>query len=76
MSELQMKFGQHLKHLRHQRRLTQEDMADMTGLSVDLISNIERGINAPSFKTLEKLAEALAIPVSALFIFDGEDNIS
>ena len=38
------------------------------------IGNIERGINAPSFETLEKLGEVLRVPVDELFRFpDAEE---
>jgi transcriptional regulator with XRE-family HTH domain len=39
----------------------------MLGISVDFLSLIERGVNAPSFETLEKIAKRLRMPVSALF---------
>jgi DNA-binding XRE family transcriptional regulator len=55
--------------IRHQRGLTQEQFAELVGISVDFVSLIERGINAPSFETIEKLSERLDIEVSQLFIF-------
>jgi len=36
---------------------------------VDFLSLIERGINAPSFETLEQMAKRLRVPVQALFEF-------
>lgn len=68
-SSLRKQFGIHLKHMRLQRARTQEQIAEAAGVSVDLISNIERGINAPSFETLEKLACALDTSVEDLFAF-------
>lgn len=72
MSELRAQFGQRLRYLRRQRNLTQEQLAEAAAISVDMISNIERGINAPSFETIEKLARTLSIPVKALFEVVGE----
>jgi transcriptional regulator with XRE-family HTH domain len=69
VSTLRVSFGRRLRQIRREKNLTQEYLAEATGVSVDLISNIERGINAPSFETLEKLAEALDIPVKDLFEF-------
>jgi hypothetical protein len=39
------------------------------GISVDFLSLIERGINAPSFETIEQMARRLKMPVKALFDF-------
>jgi len=52
--------------------LTQEQLAEVTGISVEFVSNIERGINAPSFDTLEKLAEVLNVSYVDLFDFRDE----
>ena len=71
MSTLRALFGQRLRQLRREKNITQERLAETIGVSVDLISNIERGVNAPSFETLEKLAETLDVPVKELFDFSG-----
>ncbi len=72
MSGLRIQFGRRLRHLRRQKDLTQEQLAEAAGISVDMLSNIERGVNAPSFETLEKLAAALEVHVKALFDGVGE----
>ncbi len=46
--------------------LTQEDLAEKTGLPQSHISRIENGKHSPSHMTLEKIAAALSIPVSKL----------
>jgi transcriptional regulator with XRE-family HTH domain len=69
MSELRSKFGRRLRQLRRERDMTQEELAEMVGISTDFLSNVERGINAPSFENLEKIAKALRVPVSDLFSF-------
>jgi transcriptional regulator with XRE-family HTH domain len=70
MSMLRVKFGRRLRQLRRYRDLTQEQFAEVADISVDFVSNIERGISAPSFETLERLAEALGVAVADLFLFD------
>jgi transcriptional regulator with XRE-family HTH domain len=70
MSTLRVKFGRRLRQLRRYRDLTQEQFAEVADISVDFVSNIERGVSAPSFETLERLAEALGVAVADLFIFD------
>lgn len=69
MDSLRLKFGRQLRRLRKRRDLTQEQLAEAIGVSVEFLSNIERGINAPSFETLEKLATTLEVSVAELFTF-------
>jgi transcriptional regulator with XRE-family HTH domain len=73
MSRLREQFGSRLLSIRRRRGLTQEQFAELIGISVDFLSLIERGINAPSFETLEHTAEQLGMSVSQLFTF-GEDR--
>jgi transcriptional regulator with XRE-family HTH domain len=69
MSSLKEKFGNHLRSIRRARDLSQERFAELLGISVDFLSLIERGRNAPSFETLEQIAGRLRLPVKALFDF-------
>jgi transcriptional regulator with XRE-family HTH domain len=69
MPSLRQDFGKRLKSIRLERHLTQEQFAELVGISVDFLSLIERGINAPSFEVLEKMAGALRIAVRELFDF-------
>jgi transcriptional regulator with XRE-family HTH domain len=66
---LRQQFGARLHALRLERRLTQEQFAELLGISVDFLSLIERGINAPSFEKLEQIADRLDVPVLELFRF-------
>jgi transcriptional regulator with XRE-family HTH domain len=69
MSTLRSRFGRRLRYIRRHKDLTQEQLAEAVGISVEFLSNIERGINAPSFETLEKLAQVLQVSVQELFQF-------
>jgi transcriptional regulator with XRE-family HTH domain len=69
MPSLRKDFGNHLRTIRHQRKLSQERFAEHVGISVDFLSLIERGVNAPSFETIEQSAKKLRVPVKALFDF-------
>jgi transcriptional regulator with XRE-family HTH domain len=51
--------------------MTQEQFAEALNISVDFLSLIERGRNAPSFETLERMAKRLKVPVAQLFTFDS-----
>ena len=74
MKKLKVQFGQKLRDLRKKRGITQEQLAEAALISVDFLSLVERGINAPSFETLEKLACALDVPVKELFNFDSSEH--
>ena len=69
ITKLRTQFGRRLRQLRKQRDMTQERLAEMVDVSVEFVSNMERGINAPSFETLEQLAEALQVAVADLFLW-------
>lgn len=71
-TNLKVKFGRRLRQIRRLKNLTQEQLAEVTGISVEFVSNIERGINAPSFDTLEKLSEVLNVSYADLFDFRDE----
>ena len=70
MPSLRKNFGRRLRDIRLERKLSQEQFAEFVGISVDFLSLIERGINAPSFETIEELAKRLRVPVMVLFDFD------
>lgn len=68
-------FGKRIKYLRGLSELTQEKLAEITGLSTKTISYIENGKNTISFNKLPILAKGLGIPVYKLFVFsDGENH--
>jgi transcriptional regulator with XRE-family HTH domain len=69
MPTLRKEFGSRLRSIRLELELTQEQFAEKLGMSVDFLSLIERGLNAPSFGTLEQIAKALRVPVMVLFDF-------
>jgi len=68
---LQKKLGQRIADLRRAKELTQEQLAEAVDCSVEFISLVERGVNAPSVAGLEKFAKALKIEVRDLFTFEG-----
>jgi transcriptional regulator with XRE-family HTH domain len=67
---LQRKLGQRIASLRKARKLTQEQLAEAIGCSVEFISLVERGVNAPSVAGLGKFAKVLKIEVKELFNFE------
>ena len=66
---LQKELGARIAYLRRSRGLTQEQLAEAVDRSVEFISLVERGINAPSVSGLERFAKALKVEVRDLFDF-------
>lgn len=69
---LQKKLGKRIADLRRSRKLTQEQLAEAVDCSVEFISLVERGVNAPSVAGLEKFARVLKVEVRDLFTFEGK----
>lgn len=72
MSSLREQFGQRLRSIRLQRRLTQEEFSELIGISLDMLNVVERGIHSPSFEKLEQIAGRLEVSVAYLFTFPDE----
>lgn len=56
---------QGLKDIRKEKGLTQDDLAAAVGVKRAVISKYENGSISPSLDMLEKIAEALNVPVSS-----------
>ena len=60
-------FIQNLKYYRKQAGLTQEKLAEKIEMSTSYIGDMEARERFPSAETIDKIANALNIPVSTLF---------
>ena len=67
MDELQKRFGKLLSAHRRKAELTQAELAERVGLSVDTIKKLETGSVAPSFRTIRVITEDLRIEPAELF---------
>ena len=61
MPNLKATVGARLKMLRKARRLTQEELGRAVSVDYKHIGAIERGLRAPSFDVLERLANAMGV---------------
>lgn len=59
-------FGKKIRKLREDRHLSQEDLAEITGLHRTYISGIERGIRNPTLMIIAKFAKALQTSTAEL----------
>lgn len=69
-----MAFGQRVQAVRKEVGMTQEALAEATGLHPTFISNIERGYRVPTVPTLLKIAAGLGVPPGTLL--DGLDDLA
>lgn len=60
-----------LKEIRKQKKITQEKLAELTGLSRPYISDIERKKSKPSGETILKIAKALNMPAEQIFFINA-----
>lgn len=62
-------FGQKLKSLRKQKKLSQAQLANKLGVHPTYISSLERGLRNPSLKVIDRIASALEIGRETLIKF-------
>jgi transcriptional regulator with XRE-family HTH domain len=72
MSDLQIRFGKMVRSLRTERKMTQDDLADKSGLTKDMITKLERGLSGASFESIGKLATAFDADPAALFSAEAQ----
>ena len=66
-------LGENVKKYRIKNNLSQEKLAELTGLHRTYISSVERGLRSISLKNIEKISIALDIEIYQLFIFKGSE---
>lgn len=64
MIEFSRKFGKVLRKMRHERKVSQERLAEMAELDRTFISMIERGKRRATLETAKQLADALGISLA------------
>jgi len=67
MGEILTFFGKRLRSLRRAKDMTQEQVAERAGLSLQSVGEIERGRGNPTLVNVERLAAALDVELTALF---------
>ena len=63
MKAKELKLGAEIRRLRQSKGLTIRQVAERSGLSTGLISQIERDLNSPSVASLWQIANALETPI-------------
>lgn len=60
-------FGQRVQELRKERNLSQEQLADMSGVHRTYIGMVERAEKNITLRNIKKIAEALGVNIKDLF---------
>lgn len=68
-------LGERIKELREQRDLSQEQLADLVGVSQSKISHCEKGVRGISFPLAIKIADALGVTTNDLVIAADEPEV-
>ncbi len=63
-------LGKRIKELRKQRKMTQEQVAEIMNIETTSLSNIENGKYYPTAENLEKIMQILHADPRALFCFE------
>lgn len=72
--EIEQQIARRIHGLRRARGLTLEQLAAASGVSRSMISLIERAETSPTATVLDKLADALGVPLPSLFAAAEEDH--
>ncbi|MGB5559464.1 MAG: helix-turn-helix domain-containing protein [Paracoccaceae bacterium] len=64
---LEVAIGREVRAFRRKQNITVAELANLTGLSIGMLSKIENGNTSPSLTTLQSLANALSVPLTAFF---------
>lgn len=67
-----MVIGDRLRYLREQKKLSQGDIEERTGLLRCYVSRVENGHTVPAIETLEKMARALDMQLYQV-LYDGPE---
>jgi|SRR6516162_7889517 transcriptional regulator with XRE-family HTH domain len=63
------RFGERVREIRIERRISVDGFANMLGMSVSMVRMIERGASPPSFINVIAIAQALKVDAFYLFVY-------
>jgi transcriptional regulator with XRE-family HTH domain len=65
--DIKQEFGKRLNQIRKEKKMSQETLAELSGLNRPYISAIEQGKRNVSIEVIEKLSQALQIKITKFF---------
>ncbi len=73
--DIEKVFAVNLKKIRKQKDMTQNELAQKSGVSIGTISSYESGIKSPSLLIVAKLAESLDVSLDELCGFNNNKGL-
>ena len=64
---LELAIGREVRAHRKQQNITVSELAQLTGISIGMVSKIENGNTSPSLSTLQTLSNALGVTFTSFF---------
>ena len=64
--DVRRRVGLNLQLLRREAKLSQEELADRSGVHQTYLSGVERGVRNPTVTVLQKIAVALGLDIEDL----------
>ena len=74
MNNITLSFGKRIRNLRIAKSISQEKLAELSGLHATYIGQIERGEKSPTIESIYKISVGLNISISKLL--DNMNDIS
>lgn len=69
-----MNIGRAIKLCRNQKNLTKTKLAELSGLSVSYLTLLEQEKRDPNLSTIDKICQALKIPLTILIFLAADSN--
>jgi len=69
--EIVKRLGERLRKLRKERGLSQDQLAELSGLHTNYVGQVERGEKNLTIETLQKVVEGLGVSFEELFRYLG-----
>lgn len=67
-TDIEYRFGKAVRRRRRELDISQEELAERSGLHRNYISSIESGTRNPSLKNIEKLVKGLETSITEFFV--------
>lgn len=67
-----MNIGRAIKLCRNQKDLSKTKLAELSGLSVSYITLLEQGKRDPNLSAIEKICQALQVPITVLMFLAAD----
>jgi XRE family transcriptional regulator, regulator of sulfur utilization len=76
VQQLNGDFGARVRHLREAMDLSLRDLAERSGVSAPMLSQVERGETSPTLAVADKIAGGLELTLSQLLRLDETEGVS